>query len=120
MFGNNLQEVFEQNKKSHEHLIDSAKAKDIKEIDLCGLDFVRHLGAGSYGTVCLVKEKKTKGHLALKSINKKMINNMTALQLLKSEKEILSYVNFPLVVSLEGMHKGEDYIHFSLAIMAIA
>ena len=48
----------------------------------------------------------------MKSISKKLINNQSALQLLKNEKEVLSFVDFPLIMYMEGIHKEPNYIHF--------
>ena len=83
-----------------------------KSIEMDNYAFVKYLGAGSYGAVHLVQEKEKNNNLALKSISKKLINNQTAIQLLLNEKEVLSFVDFPLVMSLEGISKEDSFIHF--------
>lgn len=54
------------------------------------------------------------GGLALKSISKKLINSQTALQLLKNEKEVLSFIDFPLVIQMEGISKETNFINFAI------
>lgn len=115
MFGENLYELFEQNKFSHEVLINRKNEKPVRTLPLEDLQFYKYLGAGSYGAVNLVTPRVDSHHyLALKSISKKLVNNQTALQLLKNEKEILSFVEFPLIISMEGICKEEEYIHFAI------
>jgi len=112
LFGKDLPGLFESNKSSHEVLINKHREKSVKSLQMELLAFVKYLGAGSYGAVHLVQNKENLRHLALKSISKKLINNQTAIQLLVNEKDVLSFLEFPLVISLEGINKEENFIHF--------
>lgn len=111
-FGDDLKQLFVDNLTSHEAIIKRHRQKQVYLMNFGDIKLFRYLGAGSYGAVHLVQNMKDHHMLALKSISKKLINNQTALQLLKNEKEILSFVEFPLVINMEGMSKEDKYIHF--------
>lgn len=111
-FGKDLKQLFIDNLTSHEAIIKRHRQKKVFLIDFEEIRIYKYLGAGSYGAVHLVQNIKDGHMLALKSISKKLINNQTVLQLLKNEKEILSFVEFPLVINMEGMNKEEKYINF--------
>jgi serine/threonine protein kinase len=111
-FGDDLKGLFIDNLSSHEAIIKRHRQIQVSLLDFEDIKLFKYLGAGSYGAVHLVQNMKDNHMLALKSISKKLINNQTALQLLKNEKEILSFIEFPLVINMEAMHKEEKYIHF--------
>lgn len=111
-FKPDLRQLFIDNESSHEAKIRLTRTKPVVTMALNEVSLFKYLGAGSYGAVHLVETSKDHHMLALKSVSKKLINNQTAVQLLKNEKEVLSYVEFPMVINMEGIGKDENYINF--------
>lgn len=111
-FKPDLRQLFIDNESSHEAIIKRTRSKPMVSLTLEDVKLFKYLGAGSYGAVHLVQDTASKHMLALKSISKKLINTPTALQLLKNEKEVLSYIEFPMVINMEGIGKEENYINF--------
>lgn len=115
MFGEDLTELFENNKHSHEVLIHEKNQKIIEKVVLDKLIYLKHLGKGSFGAVTLVGcQDNADRYIALKSTPKRMINSSKNYQLLKNEKEILCYVQCPLIITMEVISKEGDYIHLGL------
>lgn len=63
--------------------------------------YIRQIGAGSFGAVYLVEEKKDNKRYALKEINSPIISRITEQQLLR-EIELMNIARHPLVCHLRG------------------
>jgi serine/threonine protein kinase len=58
------------------------------------------LGTGTFGRVYLVQSKYDMKYYAMKKLTKSVIVKLKQVEHLKSERKILSEINFPLVVNM--------------------
>ncbi|XP_032597601.1 cAMP-dependent protein kinase catalytic subunit 2 isoform X2 [Drosophila grimshawi] len=72
------------------------------------------LGNGSFGTVLLVKEKKSKNYYAAKMMNKDDLVRLKQVGHVHNEKMVLSSVRFPFLVHLIDSSKDFDYLYLVL------
>ena len=94
-----------------EYLIDRLNLIDNK-IELSDLIFINCVGRGSFGTVCLVKNKKTNFNYAIKIISIKQIKGENIWDNLELEKKILLQIEHPFIVKLVKTLKDENYVYF--------
>jgi protein kinase A len=90
---------------SHYHNLDEYE-KSSEDFDL-----IKTIGAGAFGIVFLVRDKKSYSYHAMKAIEKELIMKKQSLKQLLSEKKILQSVNFPFVISLDCCCKDNVYIY---------
>lgn len=81
-------------------------------VELKDLDFVRELGNGNFGSVCLVKSRKNKHHYAIKSMYKKQIDYDQLHKNIELERSILLKIDHPFIVKLVRTMKDTSNIYF--------
>ena len=94
-----------------DYLIHRLNLRDNK-IELSDLIFINCLGRGSFGTVCLVKNKKNNFNYAIKVISIKQIKGENIWENLELEKNILLQIEHPFIVKLVKTLKDENYVYF--------
>ena len=94
-----------------EYLIDRLNLIDNK-IELSDLIFINCVGRGSFGTVCLVKNKKNNFNYAIKVISIKQIKGENIWENIELEKNILLQIEHPFIVKLVKTLKDENYVYF--------
>lgn len=93
------------------------RAEELK-LTLQDLIFIKELGAGQFGDVTLVVNKKNQQKFyALKTISKAKIAEHNIDQNLIQEKEVLKLVNFPLIIKLYNTFKDQYAVHFLLSVI---
>ena len=93
-----------------EFLINRLMLLDIN-IELSDLNFVCKLGAGSFGQVSLVKNKKTDFIYSIKAISIEQIISNHLTETLLLEKKILLSIDHPFIVKLVKSLKDRKYIY---------
>lgn len=83
-------------------------------VELKDLDFVRELGNGNFGTVCLVRSRKNKHNYAIKSMSKKQIDYDVLHKNIELERSILLKIDHPFIVKLVKTLKDAKNIYFLL------
>lgn len=81
-------------------------------IELKDLDYLKDLGAGSFGSVCLVRYRKNKHLYAIKAMAKAQIDAEQLHKNLELERSILLKVDHPFIVKLVKTLKDNKYIFF--------
>ena len=81
-------------------------------IELKDLDYIKDLGKGSFGAVCLVKSKKHKHLYAIKCMQKNQIDSEQLHENILLEKSILLQVDHPFIVKLVKTLKDNKNIFF--------
>jgi cGMP-dependent protein kinase len=81
-------------------------------IDIKDLEFVRELGKGNFGSVCLVHSRKNKFNYALKILEKKDIDEQVLHKNIEMEKNILLKIDHPFIVKLVKTLKDSKAIYF--------
>jgi len=83
-------------------------------VDLKDLDFIRELGNGNYGTVCLVISRKNKHQYAIKLMSKLQIDYDSLHSNIELERGILLKIDHPFIVKLVKTLKDSKNIYFLL------
>ena len=81
-------------------------------VSLEDLLFIKDLGKGNYGNVCLVMNKRTKFPYAIKAINKDRINKEKMQVNIQLEKNILLKIDHPFIVKLVKCLEDKKNIYF--------
>ena len=81
-------------------------------VELKDLDFIRELGTGNFGSVCLVKSRKNKNKYAIKSMSKTQIDAEGLHKNIELERGILLKVDHPFIVKLVKSLKDSRNIYF--------
>lgn len=76
------------------------------------------MGAGAFGTVLLVEEKKTGEWFAMKVIKKDIIIKKGQFEHTKTEKMILEHVNHPYLVNLVYAFQDPSKLFFVMQFMS--
>ncbi|KAK7790333.1 hypothetical protein R5R35_003683 [Gryllus longicercus] len=84
------------------------------DITLASFDKIRALGAGSFGTVVLVKYKKTGHFYAIKVMEKAKVMKLKQVDHTLNEKRILQAIRFPFVVWMDFCFKDNANIYFAM------
>lgn len=87
-----------------------------EHIDFKDLFTVRALGKGAFGTVKLVKHKKTGKLYALKSVWKKQVVETGQQGHIMSEKWVMANLNFPFLCRLHATHKDTNRLFFLMEV----
>lgn len=90
------------------------------EDNQCSLqDFKRLklIGAGTFGQVYLVNNKKTGGFHAMKAVQKKTVVDLGQVNNTRTEKMVLQCSNCPFTLRLEYFFKDNSYLYFILPII---
>ena len=107
-------------KEIYEEIIDFHVGKTLDKIfdardvsfPLEDLYFIREIGAGSYGKVCLVHNKKNA--YAAKTIEIKNCKHQKLLRYYVNEKNIMTGLNHPFIVKLVNTFKTNHHLYFLL------
>ncbi|KAH8247300.1 hypothetical protein KR038_002012 [Drosophila bunnanda] len=86
-------------------------------IGLDNYDIKATLGAGSFGKVQLVREKRTGAYYASKELNKEQIVKSKQMTHVMSEKSVLRSMMFPNVVYLVASYKDFDNLYLVLPLI---
>ncbi|EAS04177.2 Serine/Threonine kinase domain protein (macronuclear) [Tetrahymena thermophila SB210] len=97
--------------------IDSKKKKDSLSIGFNHFEFVRHLGAGAYGGVYLVKKKSSGDLFAMKVIDCSGKLDKKYLESLQSERNVFEIITGDYVVKAFYSFVHETYLCFVLEYM---
>lgn len=81
-------------------------------VEIKDLDFIRELGKGNFGSVCLVNSRKNKFFYAIKAMSKKQIDYEGLHSNIDMEKEILLKIDHPFIVKLVKTIKDSKNIYF--------
>ena len=104
-----FENIIESNLK--EYLMNRLYLQD-NTIELNDLIFSSSLGAGNYGNVCLVRNKRNKFPYAIKAISKKQIDFDELHKNLELERGILLKIDHPFIVKLVKTLKDHKFIYF--------
>ena len=104
-----FENIIESNLK--EYLMNRLYLQD-NTIELNDLIFSSSLGAGNYGNVYLVQNKRNKFPYAIKAISKKQIDNEQLHKNLNLERSILLQIDHPFIVKLVKSLKDDRFIYF--------
>ncbi|KRX06681.1 Protein kinase-like domain [Pseudocohnilembus persalinus] len=114
--GGNIDNVFKKNENSHEvKYMKKFDGKALKQYENWTLDefvFIKKLGFGMFGSVYLVKHKKSKGYQALKTISKAQVVEQNLERHLLQEKQVLEQVDFPFIMQYCRSFKDEFNVYF--------
>lgn len=94
-----------------EHLLCRIFLQD-ESVMLQDLDFIRELGKGSYGSVCLVQNRKNKFFYAIKSMPISKIYEEKLDTYIDLEKSILLKIDHPFIMKLVKTIKDSYNIYF--------
>jgi cGMP-dependent protein kinase len=81
-------------------------------IELKDLDYIRDLGSGSFGAVCLVSYRKNKHLYAIKAMQKTQIDAEQLHKNIDLERAILLQIDHPFIVKLVKCTKDAKNIYF--------
>lgn len=81
-------------------------------LEIKDLDYIRDLGSGSFGSVCLVRARKNKHVYAIKLIQKSQIDDEQLHKNIEMEKLILLQIDHPFIVKLVKCLKDSKNIYF--------
>lgn len=101
--------VLENNLK--EYLINRLALQDDK-VDLKDLVYIKELGQGNFGSVCLVKNKKTKCLYAIKAVSKLQIEYEKLIENIEMEKGVLLKIDHPFIVKLVKCLKNSKHLFY--------
>ncbi len=87
-----------------------------EQIDFKDLFTVRALGKGAFGTVKLVKHKKTGKLYALKSVWKKQVVETGQQGHIMSEKWVMANLQFPFLCRLHATYKDHNRLFFLMEV----
>eukprot|EP00124_Ichthyophonus_hoferi_P002303 Ihof_evm6s151 gene=Ihof_evmTU6s151 len=89
-------------------------SQQLSDNRLLEYEIFRTLGTGSFGRVLLVKDKATQKYCALKIIKKAIIIKLKQVEHTANEKNILSCVEHPFVVSMVTSFQDKRNLYFVL------
>ena len=101
--------VLENNLK--EYLINRLALQDDK-VDLKDLIYIKELGQGNFGAVCLVRNKKTKCLYAIKAVSKIQIEYEKLIENIEMEKGVLLKIDHPFIVKLVKCLKNQKNLFY--------
>lgn len=81
-------------------------------VELKDLDYIKELGNGNFGSVCLIKSRKNRNYYAIKMMSKKQIDTEALHSNLELERGILLKIDHPFIVKLVKTLKDTKNIYF--------
>ena len=75
------------------------------------LDILKVIGTGTFARVCLCREKQSRKYYALKILTMADVIKLKQVEHVKNEKNILSQVQHPFIVSLVWSHKDSTSLY---------
>ena len=103
------------NEKKNEQKIETtifSNHKTVKSVTLDDFEILKVLGRGSFGKVCLVRNKQTKEIYAMKSLKKDVLLDNDQVESTILEKKILEQLQHPFLVGLVFCFQSEERIYF--------
>jgi cGMP-dependent protein kinase len=79
---------------------------------LTDLDYIKELGKGNFGSVCLVQSKKSKYYYAIKAMAKTQIDHEQLHTNIDMERSILLKIDHPFIMKLVKTLKDSNNIYF--------
>jgi len=101
--------VLENNLK--EYLINRLALQD-DSVQLKDLTYIKELGQGNFGAVCMVKNKKTKCMYAIKAVSKMQIEHEKLIENIEMEKGVLLKIDHPFIVKLVKSLKNNKHLFY--------
>lgn len=101
--------VLENNLK--EYLINRLALQD-DSVQLKDLTYIKELGQGNFGAVCMVKNKKTKCLYAIKAVSKMQIEYEKLIENIEMEKSVLLKIDHPFIVKLVKCLKNNKHLFY--------
>jgi cGMP-dependent protein kinase len=101
--------VLENNLK--EYLINRLALQD-DSVQLKDLTYIKELGQGNFGAVCMVKNKKTKCMYAIKAVSKVQIEHEKLIENIEMEKGVLLKIDHPFIVKLVKSLKNNKHLFY--------
>lgn len=101
--------VLENNLK--EYLINRLALQD-DSVQLKDLTYIKELGQGNFGAVCMVKNKKTKCLYAIKAVSKTQIEHEKLIENIEMEKSVLLKIDHPFIVKLVKCLKNNKHLFY--------
>lgn len=114
-----VREKDEKNKNKRDHSVynKNSKTNDLSKLSITNFELLRVLGKGAHGKVLLVQEKSTGALLAVKILRKQHIVEHNQVDHTISEKNILTTIRHPFIVSLERCFHTSDKVYFTMEFM---
>lgn len=81
-------------------------------------DLLKLLGTGAFGKVVLVQNRLSKELYAMKVISKKLLRKKNNVQYMKSERQILTKVQHPFLVSLKFAFQSETKLFLVMSFLS--
>jgi cGMP-dependent protein kinase len=106
---NDFKNILENNLK--EYLVSRIFLQD-DSVELKDLDYLKDLGSGNFGSVCLVQNRKSKYFYAIKSMMKIQIDQEQLHSNIDMEKSILLRIDHPFIMKLVKTLKDNISIFF--------
>uniref|UniRef100_A0A1B6HWE6 Protein kinase domain-containing protein n=4 Tax=Homalodisca liturata TaxID=320908 RepID=A0A1B6HWE6_9HEMI len=91
--------------------VDSSTASDSsdceKDLVLEDFDFLKTIGTGTFGRVCLCREKSANKYFAMKILSISDVIRLKQVDHVKNEKNILQQVRHPFIVNMKWHHRDQ-------------
>ena len=87
---------------------------EAEKVGLASFEPIKLLGKGSFGEVYLVKKKSNGKYFAMKVLMKKKIVGQNLTKYAYTEKNVLSYINHPFIVSLRCSFQTQERLFLVL------
>ena len=81
-------------------------------------DLLKLIGEGAFGKVILVRNRLNKSLYAMKAISKKLLRKKNNMQYMKSERDILTKVRHPFIVTLFFAFQTEQRLFLVMDFLA--
>ena len=94
-----------------DYLINRLALQDDK-VEMKDLIYIKELGQGNFGAVCLVKNKKTKCLYAIKAVSKVQIEYEKLIENIEMERNILLKIDHPFIVKLVKCMKNSRHLFY--------
>lgn len=90
---------------------DEGEAEPETQFSLDSLDIIKTIGTGTFARVCLAKQKGSHKYYALKILSMADVIKLKQVEHVKNEKNILSQVQHPFIVSMVWSHKDTSCLY---------
>lgn len=104
-------ETSSEGKSEEEGRGDEQGAGELQEFSLDNLDLIKTIGTGTFARVCLCKHKASRRYFALKILSMADVIKLKQVEHVKNEKNILSQVSHPFIVSMVWSHKDKSCLY---------
>ena len=98
-------------KKNETNDLPSEGQEPKSNFSLDSIDILKVIGTGTFARVCLCQEKVSREYYALKVLTMADVIKLKQVEHVKNEKDILSEVNHPFIVSLVWSHKDTHCLY---------